>query len=374
MVEPRIVRRNNLTQFGLRTTQSNLQQNKGVTHTMHTHRNFFGLACRTVAFTFLATGTATLLHAQQAPSAEPASTAPTLLALSAAAPNLTAPAAYSSSSNTGDNFAADHFFDLKAAGESTQPPPRRRYGRPSYSDSHTNADGSNKYSFLGGFGLGLPVGNTHKYETPSWGFQIGGGRNFSKTFGVMLQFDYDHFGLQGATIANEQNLYNIIYSCSPSQAAAGNCSPTTGLDGNNHIWSFTLNPTFTLPTEGALGAYAVVGAGFYHKVTNFTLPTVASGFDYFYGPYQYIANQNIDHYTSNAFGVNAGVGATYKFSHFSSAKFYVEARYVLVLNPQRYGYTMANVNNPNLNYPYWADYPQNSNRTTYIPITFGLRF
>jgi hypothetical protein len=146
----------------------------------------------------------------------------------------------------------------------------------------------------------------------------------------------------------------------------------SGLDGNNHVWSFTLNPTFTLPTEGSLGAYAVVGGGYYHKVTNFTEPTVQeSCYDYCQ---EYQVNSNIDHYTSNAVGVNGGFGLTYKFSKFSNERFYMEARYVYIPNSQRYGVTASSPTSVLNTYTGTDLYPQNSNRTTYIPVKFGIRF
>jgi hypothetical protein len=255
------------------------------------------------------------------------------------------------------------------APNSAQPPPRRRYGRPTYSGGNTNPDGSSKYFGLVGVGLTLPVGDTHVYETPSYGFQFGGGRNFNKNVGVGLQFDYDRFGLQGATLANQNYLYD--YGCPTGTVAAGLCG-VTGLDGNNHVWSFTLNPTFTLPTEGSLGAYAVVGGGFYHKVTSFTEPTTEEECYYYCG--EVSVNANVDHYTSNAFGVSPGLGLTWKFAKFSNQRFYVEARYVLMLNSQRYGVTSAS-STAALNAYAGSDlYPQNSNRTTYIPIKVGIRF
>lgn len=329
---------------------------------MHTYRKLFGLACRAAACSFLMVGAASLMHAQQAQS--PASAPKTSFFLaSSAVPDFTS-AASSSSSSSSDGVAADSFTLDSRALDSSQPPPRRRYGRPNYSDSHNNPDGSSKYTFMAGAGAAIPTGITHRYETPSWDFQVGGGRNFNKNVGVLLQFDYDHFGLQGATLANQQYIYN--YGC------GGGCTPITGLDGNNHIWSFTLNPTFTLDTVGPLGAYAVVGGGFYHKVTNFTLPATGTYCDYFYGCYQYTANQVVDHYTSNAGGVNGGFGLTYKFSKFSNERFYVEARYVAVFNQYKKGYTAANIGTA----PFTATnlYPANSNRTTYIPVTFGIRF
>jgi len=256
---------------------------------------------------------------------------------------------------------------------SSQPPPRR-YGRPTYNGTNSNPDGSEKWTFLAGMMLDLPIGNTHKYQTPGYDFQFGGGRNFNKNVGVLLQFDYDHFGLQGATIANENYIYNYctvaeapVADCTPGPAPAGTATP---IDGNNHVWSFTVDPTYTFATEGSTGAYLVVGTGFYHKVTNFTTPTTEQ-YCYFYCQ-EITANATFDHYTSNAIGVNGGVGATWKFNKFSNEKLYLEARYVLMLNSQRYGVTSANVATSSLAATDF--YPANSNRTTFIPITFGLRF
>jgi hypothetical protein len=226
----------------------------------------------------------------------------------------------------------------------------------------------------------MPIGNTHKYETPSWGLQAGVGRNFNKNIGVGLQFDYSHFGLQGATIANEDYIdnYCTVAENGLSPTSPGYCTPVgpaptgtaTPIDGNNHVWSFTVNPTYTLATEGSAGAYLVVGGGFYHKVTNFTTPTTEE-YCYYYCE-EITANATFDHYTSNAGGVNGGFGLTWKFSKFSNEKFYIEARYVLIFNQQRYGVTTANVATAPLSASDF--YPANSNRTTYIPINFGIRF
>jgi len=213
------------------------------------------------------------------------------------------------------------------------------------------------------------MGNTHVYETPSYDFQVGGGRNFNQTLGLLVQFDYDRFGLQGKTLANEETIYNY---CMLASAGAGQClSQITNLDGNNHVWSFTLDPTFTLPTEGSLGAYAVVGTGYYHKVTSFTLPTTTEQCSAF-GCGYFNVNETAGHYTSNAIGVNAGFGLTRKLSRFSNQRLYVEARYVFVANQPRAGVTAANVTTAPANATNL--YPANSHRTTYIPITFGLRF
>ena len=82
----------------------------------------------------------------------------------------------------------------------------------------------------------------------------------------------------------------------------------------------------------------------------------------------------IDHYTSNAGGVNGGFGLTYKFSKFSNERFYVEARYVLVLDETRAGVTASTPTSVLNAYSGTDYYPANSHRTTYIPIKFGIRF
>jgi hypothetical protein len=371
-------RHNNFTWIGLATSKA-LCINKGVVKKMNTNRSFFNIACRVAAFSFLMAGTVSLLQAQQSQPAGSTFKAPLLLASESAPANSAASSfsIFSSSSSSSLDSASASDSDARptldsAALDTSQPPPRRRYGRPNYSSGNTNPDGSSKYTFIVGVGPALPVGNSHKYETLSYDFQVGGGRNFNKTVGVLLQFDYDHFGLQGATLANQTYVYN--YYCTPAFQASGACTLVTGLDGNNHVWSFTLNPTFTLPTEGSLGAYAVVGGGYYHKVTNFTLPTTGYYYDPYYGPIAYSANQTVDHYTSNAAGINAGLGLTYKFSKFSNQRFYVEGRYVVVFNQHYAGVTAANVATFGATYNGYNDYPANSNRTTYIPIKIGIRF
>ena len=278
-------------------------------------------------------------------------------------------AGYSSSSSSvsssSDAMAGDPgTLDLRNPdGSAMQPPPRRRYGSPRYSDKSHNADGSNKYTFVGAVGFTLPTGNTYHYYNTSYGFQVGGGRNFNKHFGVLAQFDYDKFYVNGQTLQNQQTLYTAFGS------------PIPGLDANSHIWSFTVNPIYHFYSGEGLGAYVVGGVGFYHKVTNFTAPEQGTYFDPYYGYVTYQANANIDTYTSNAPGFNGGLGLTYKFSRFAEERLFVEARYVFLDNSQRFGLTAANLNTPaGQAYPGNNYFPANSNRTTYIPIKVGIRF
>lgn len=331
-------------------------------HTTITRNRLSTMISRTAAITFFVTAGVLGLQAQQS-----AGSAPTLPALNLKA-NLVAPLDLTSSSSTSDlgysssvgatETASAELFSL---GGAEQPPPRRRYSRPNYNDSRTNHDGSAKYSFFAGGGFGLPVGGTHSYLTTGWGLQFGGGRNFNKRFGVALQFDYDHFGFQTATLNNQLAIYNSL------GATDQDGNPLSQLGGNSHVWSFTLDPRYTFYDSDKYGAYVVGGFGFYHKTATFTVPSIEQFFDPFFGPIAFEADQPIDSYTSNAPGINGGVGVTYKFSRFASARFYAEARYVYIFNQSRPFDISGNT-------PYFNAFSQNSAETSYIPVKFGIRF
>lgn len=269
-------------------------------------------------------------------------------------------------SESSSSVVADH-LDLSADPGSSdlQPPPRRRrYGRPNYSDRYRNADGSNRFAFVAGGGFNVPVGAaSSNYLSTSWRVEGGAGVNLNKQMGILVQFDYDHFGVPGRVLANQQALYN---SFDPTGQ-----NSFSNLGGNAHIWSFTLNPVFNLYQGDSLGAYVTAGGGFYHKVTNFTVPTTGTAYDPYYGYYQYQANQTVDKYTSNAPGVTGGFGLTYKFSRWSNERLFAEARYVHTFNQARLAdATLTNAGTGTRN----NFYPPNSNETSYIPITFGIRF
>jgi hypothetical protein len=314
---------------------------------------------RTAAVTFLAAVGTLGLQAQQS-AGTAASLPPINLKASLIAPlNLSAPASSSgdlgySSSVGNDETANAELFNF-GAGED-QPPPRRRYGRPNYNDSRTNSDGSPKYDFFAGGGLGLSSGGAHNYlSSAGWGLQFGGGRNFNKKVAVNLQFDYDHFGFQTNTLNNLLAIYNSVGADLPQ------------LGGSSHVWSFSLDPKYTFYEGDKYGAYAVVGVGFYHKTANFTTPATGEECDPYYGCYEYEANQTIDKYTSNAPGFNAGIGMTYKFSRFASQRLFLEARYVYVDNSPK-PFDISGTTS------YFNAFPQNSAKTTYIPIKVGIRF
>ena len=280
---------------------------------------------------------------------------------------------YSSSTSNTLSSASDSARRGLSAAE-LQPQQSRTFGPPHHNGNWQNADGSNKYGLVLGAGMTEPIGNTHHYLNTSFGLELGVARNFSQSFGVVAQYDYDRFGFNGSTLASQQALYNYC----PSRLPVGTCALNTisNLDGNSHIWSVSLNPTYSFFNKQSVGAYVVAGAGFYHKVANFTLPNNACADIYCY--YQYTASQSIDHYMSNAPGFSGGFGLTYKVSHFSSARVFAEARYIFIDNFHRFGLTTSNINTTAGQTYYNANgsnfYPANSNRTSYATFKAGLRF
>ena len=322
---------------------------------MRINRSLSASLCRVSALAVFAASSTLFVHAQQAPQLAELHQ-PELFHLDAATPDLhlsdDSGIGYSSSVGS-DAIVSPDALSFKAD-DALQPAPRRRYGRPNYSDRMHNADGSSKIAFLAGGGFTNPVGVSNKYLKISWKAQVGVGYNFNKKFGIIAQFDYDHFGLPGSVLTNQSSVYDTYFGATNS---------VPGLDGSTHDWSFTLNPTYTFHQGESTGAYAVIGAGFYHKVTDFTLPATGTYCDYYYGCYQYTANQTFDQYTSNAAGINGGLGFTWKPSRFASEKFYAEARYVFNFNSARpYNAAASNL------------YPANSSTTSYIPVTVGIRF
>lgn len=313
------------------------------------------LLLRIAALIFFGASASFSLHAQSpaAQSGKPVD----LKALLMAPVDLTRPENLSYSSSVGsEEKASAEDFDMGMG--TGQPPPRRPYARrTNYSDRTHNADGSNKYTFVVGGGFTVPAGATGKDLGISWKFQGGGGYNFNKKFGVILQYDYDKFGLTSGNLARQYARYTSLNLVDQN----GRPVSFAGLDGSSHIWSITLNPIYHFYQSDALGAYVVGGGGFYRKLTNFTLPQTGVYCDFFGFCYQFTQNQTFDHYSNNAGGVNGGIGFTYRFSRFASEKLFAEARYVWVDNSQ-------SANSVD------GLYPENNNRTGYFPVTVGIRW
>ncbi len=325
-------------------------------HILHRSKN---VARCTVALAGFLGASFVSAGAQQTAPATPTTTPG--LNLSLPAVDSASDATFSSSSADNGAVIAENKFDFVSAAAENAQPGQRRYGRPRYRGSNTNADGSSKYIFFGGAGFTQPLGNTYHYLTPNFGIQVGGGRQFSSHFALPIQFDYDYFGFNQRTLGQQAYIYS------------GDSNPSdNGIDGKSHIWSFSIDPTYTIYAREGLGAYVVAGVGFYHKVADFTAPQEEEYYSPYYGYETLLVQADIDHYTSNAVGFNGGFGLTYKFSRFSNEKFYGEVRYVYINNSQRQGITVNNLTTATATSTNF--YPANSNRTTYLPVKFGIRF
>ena len=309
---------------------------------------------------------AVTLHAQ-APSAPPATSGRPTLDLNLPVVQTTAAEpSFSSSVTANDEIASlNDSLKLTPALNAMQYGGRSRQGRPRYRGGNKNADGSDKYEFYAGVGFTQPVGNTYHYYSPNWGLQVGAGRDFNRNVGVNLEFDWDQFNLNGRTFQQQEFVYD--------PTGANGILGQGVLDAYAKAWSFSLQPIYNIAVSEGLGAYVTAGVGFYHKTTTFTLPGQGTYCDPYYGYcYQVTANTPFDSYTSNAPGVDGGIGFTYKFSRFSNERLYAEARYVFVANQPRAGITYQNAltsTSTTTNF-----FPANSHRTTYVPFKFGIRF
>jgi len=333
-------------------------------HMIIGRNRFSALFLRSAAlglFTVAAVG----LHAQQPAAASAPSHPAVKLQASLMAPlDLSSESANyfssSSSSSSDANAAAEPAsFDFRGAAE--QPPPRRRrYHRPNYSDRMHNSDGSSKLAIIAGGGLSIPTGDASNVFTKSYSLQVGGGYNFNKKFGILAEFGYDHFGLQGSVLRAQQDYYNSLNIIDPN---TGGLADFSGLDANAHILSVTFNPVYNFYQGDTFGAYVTAGGGFYHKAVNFTLPQASYYCDYFGFCYPITTNANFDTHSANGGGFNAGGGLTFKPSRFGAVKFYAEVRYVhsnAKLTPES--------SNPS------PISTLNSKSDSYVPITFGVRW
>jgi hypothetical protein len=223
---------------------------------------------------------------------------------------------------------------------------RRSSNYPSYESRWSHI------AFSGGFGFTTPLGNTGKFNlaeaedptgplSPSQGFGynfgIGAGWNFSKKFGVLLDYDF---------------IRDSIPHDYTDVLAGG---PGSGLGGNINTWGLAVDPIYYLPFSQKSGAYVTGGGGFYRKVTNFTQPVQQCSF--YYGCFN--TPVTVLHFSSNQGGADLGVGFYHKiFGQDSNAKFFAQVKYLFVDSPR----------------PTNSNHGQGSGTESLLPVTFGIRF
>jgi hypothetical protein len=208
-------------------------------------------------------------------------------------------------------------------------------------------------AFEGGVGFTAPIGSETSFSTTSltngdlspsegfgFNFTVGGGWNFNKHFGALLEYQFDKQSIPGDYLTALDN-------------ASGLSAGTLG--GNINTWSLTVDPVYYVPFGQKMGVYITGGGGFYRKITNFTEPV--SECSYFYGCYG--VPETVGHFSSNQGGINVGGGVYRKiFGQDSNAKFFAEVRYVWVNSPE------ADASNSY----------QGNGVEELIPVNFGIRF
>ncbi len=214
------------------------------------------------------------------------------------------------------------------------------------------------WTFEAGLGGNAPTGeDTHEtgvfgpgaLPVITWGgnFTLGGGLRFNNRFSVLAEYQFMDDKLPGPYISAENAACQAYSNC----AASG----ITITAGNTHINSITASPVFDLTPKRSNGIYAVGGAGWYHKSTNFQAPELT--FDYYYG-YIY-QNVTATSFSSNQWGANGGLGLYHRFSNVygdtNHTEFFAEARYLYIHTPP-------------------VTQPTGIGITELIPFTIGIRF
>jgi len=154
-----------------------------------------------------------------------------------------------------------------------------------------------RWNFNVGGGVTPTLGDISSRLNTGGHFTVGGGYNFTSSVGVTLEYMYTGFGVDRSVL----RALDVP-------------------DGNAHMHSITLNPFWRFKTAGRFGGYVIGGGGFYRRTVEFTQPTTAivTVFDPWWGylgPALVPANQVLGSVTSNAGGVNAGLGMTIDLGH-----------------------------------------------------------
>jgi hypothetical protein len=188
----------------------------------------------------------------------------------------------------------------------------------------------------GGAGFDAPVGSTSDRHTFGYNIKLGGGWNFSRRFGALIEYEFNRTGIPNSVL-----------------------SAVGAPDGNTHIWGFTLDPIYYLKNDGGWGGYVTGGYGFYRRLTSFTQPiNEGYGCDFYGYCYPVYGSQTLSHFSSNQGGGSIGGGLTRGVGS-GGAKVYVEMRYLHVATPNSSSSHSGSKQYGGINI---------------IPVTFGIRF
>jgi opacity protein-like surface antigen len=162
-------------------------------------------------------------------------------------------------------------------------------------------------NFSAGAGFTKPVGDAGDHLDTGWNFNLRGGFNASRRLALDLDFSYNRADLNSATLA-----------------AFGEPG------GYATLWSLSFQPMYRFTPDGPVDFYTTAGVGVYHRDISLTQPTNVSTIfcDPFYGvcyPVVVPADQVVASFDTYKGGFDVGAGL--EFGHWSSMKFFSEARY-----------------------------------------------
>ena len=169
-----------------------------------------------------------------------------------------------------------------------------------------------KWSFNVGGGASLPNGTTNTYVRGGGGIAAAGAaRNYSKYFGLRLDFQFDNLPLRTSALESAQ--------------APG---------ATDHVYSLMLDPIINIPASKNWGGYLVFGPSFLHRSGKLDSSTAipgsaCNGFFTWWGHCfnsSLPINGNFLHSSQNEFGYNFGGGITRKIR--PNMDLYVEFRYL----------------------------------------------
>src|SRR5579863_2291238 len=172
--------------------------------------------------------------------------------------------------------------------------------------------GYTDWSFNVGGGASLTNGNTAHFVRGGGGIAaVGVARNYSKYFGLRLDFQFDNLPLRSSALLAAQ---------APS--------------ATDHVYSFVLDPIINIPVTRVWGGYIVGGPGFFHRSGKLDSSTAiagsaCNGFFLWWGHCfnnSLPINGNFAHSSLNQFGYNFGGGITRKIR--PNMDFYAEFRYL----------------------------------------------
>ena len=173
----------------------------------------------------------------------------------------------------------------------------------------------NRFNFTAGAGLGMGRGEVASFVGDSFQGVLGGGRNFSRLFGVDAEYMYYDLNLK-STVSQSQSLNN----------------------SSGHMQSISLDGIVSVPRHfGKLGAYGIFGVGFYRRSVSANrelltgLPICQPTWTRWWGINCYNnvlqGEQTLSSYSKDAGGFNYGGGLTYPLNVFHHAKVFGEWRY-----------------------------------------------